>query len=131
MRSYICLVVAIVLAVAQSSEAAITGNPFSDGWTSQGNSLSNGVYVRGNANYAFDTYSATVVVDSALRTASGNVWSIGDTVIGVGGVFRSITAAEAGWGAFTGNAVNSLLTTNLTGPKIQAKFGTGVAITTP
>ncbi|MCA1804868.1 MAG: VPLPA-CTERM sorting domain-containing protein, partial [Xanthomonadaceae bacterium] len=53
-------------------------------------------------------------------------WGVGDTVIGIGGMFSDITAAEAGWGAFTGNAVNS----NIDGEyrlRLQAKIGTADA----
>jgi len=130
MRARYLLLVTVLAFAAQPLEAAITGNPAFDGWTAHGNSLSNGLYVRGTANYSFETYSATLTVDAALRAASGNVWSVGDNVIGVGGAFTSITAGDAGWGSFTGAAINSALT-NATGPKIQAKFGTGVSISTP
>lgn len=52
----------------------------------------------------------------------------GDTVVAVGGHFRSITDGEAGW-SITGTAINSLLPTTspYTGPKLQAKFGTSAA----
>jgi hypothetical protein len=117
------LVLIALLVCAQSTYAAVSGNPVADGWTSHGNSLENGVYTRGNGNYGFETYSATLTVDAAMAAATSNAWSAGDTVIGVGGVFASITPGAAGWDAFTGSAVNSLLSVT-TGPRIQAKFGT-------
>lgn len=126
MKSRYLLAVVIALAFSQVSQASLTGNPIADGWTSNGNSLSSGVYVRGNANYGFDTYSSTFAVDAAISAASGGSWSVGDTLIGVGGVFNNNTS---GW-TVTGTAVNSLLSSS-TGPKIQVKFGTGANVTTP
>lgn len=115
-----CILFAIAM-LATQAQASITGNPVTDGWSSHGNSLENGIYVRGAANYGFETYSASLTVDSALNAASG--WALGDVVIGVGGIFTAISATDAGWPAFSGNAVNSLLSDS-TGPRIQAKFGT-------
>lgn len=120
------LAIALALAVTQISYASLTGNPVADGWAAQGNSLSNGVYVRGSANYGYDTYSSTFTVDGSVSAATGGSWAVGDTVIGVGGVFNNNTS---GW-SVTGTPVNSLLS-NATGPKIQAKFGTGANVVTP
>jgi hypothetical protein len=120
---------ATIFASAWTANASITGNPSADGWTSAGNSLENGTYVRGIANYGFDAYGTgfTVQSGSSLDISAGSLsWLAGDTVLGVGGVFHAISAAEAGWGAFTGGGVNALLS-NPTGPKLQAKFGTSAA----
>ena len=121
-----------VAAMTASSHASVTGDPSADGWISGGHSLENGVYVTGNANYGFDVYSAgfTVQGGSNLEISDGSLsWLSGDTVVGVGGEFQSITAAEAGWGSISGNAVNQLLPTSspYSGPKLQAKFGTANA----
>lgn len=126
MRSRLLLALAVALGSFQISHASLSGNPVDDGWTYQGNSLSSGVYVRGSANYGFDTYSSTFAVDGAISTASGGSWTVGDTVIGVGGVFNNNTT---GW-TVSGTAVNSLLS-NSTGPKIQVKFGTDAFVVTP
>jgi hypothetical protein len=129
----ICVVVSMIVFVASTTNAAgVTGNPVADGWTFSGNSLANGVYVRNNANYGFDTYHAAIAVQagSNLEISDGdNSWIVGDTVLGMGGRFVSITAAEAGWTAFTGNAVNLLLGGTDLGAdvKLQAKFGTDAA----
>jgi len=128
----ICAVVMLMAGMACPVFAAITGNPVADGWAISGNAMANGAYVRGNANYNFEAYGASIVVQSgsALEISDGaNSWLAGDTVLGAGGRFVNITAAEAGWGAFTGNAVNLLLGGTDMGAdvKLQAKFGTSAA----
>jgi hypothetical protein len=130
-RGTVCLLI-VVFAGSSAPAASITGNPATDGWVSFGNSLQNGVYVDGVANYGFNTYSAGLAVQagSILDISDGsNSWLAGDTVLGVGGVFQSITAAQAGWSAFSGGAVNSLLPSgqNPSALKLQAKFGTSLA----
>ena len=119
----------MILAIGGVSKAAVTGAPDADGWTLVGHSLENGVYVDGSANYGFNAYGTgfTIQAGSSLEIAAGSLsWLAGDTVLGAGGKFVSITAEDAGWTAFTGNSVNSLLS-NSTGPKLQAKFGTSAA----
>lgn len=114
----------MMMAVA-SSQAAVTGNPQTDGWTSHGTSLDNGIYVRGDGNYSYDVYSTalTITANSGLEANAGaNSWLVGDTVLGAGGIFSTTTASESGWGAFTGVGVNSLFSSS-SGPKLQAKFG--------
>lgn len=111
--------------------ASVTGNPFNDGWTAGGNSLSNGVYVRGSANYSFNLYGSvmTIAAGDNMEISDGIYsWLAGDTVIGVGGEFVSITAGEAGWSAFTGNQPNAILAEST---KLVAKFGTSGAIFSP
>ena len=120
----------LMLAISSLSYATITGDPIADGWTSVGHSLDNGLYANGSANYGFDMYSAsmTVASGSTLDISDGDYsWQVGDTVIGVGGQFTDITAVEAGWSAFSGNTVNSLLTSATYGPKLQVKLGTADA----
>ena len=127
----ICLLV-VVLAGNTALATSITGNPAADGWTYNGNSLASGVYVRGNANYAYDAYSAAISVQSGSNLAiddGDNSWLVGDTVLGVGGHFEDITASQAGWTAFSGDTVNLLLGGTDLGAdvKLQAKFGTDAA----
>ena len=120
----LCLVLAAAVTVHAES---VTGNPIADGWAYAGHSLENGVYVRGSANYGFEMYSAalTVTADSNLFAGSGSTaWLVGDSVLGVGGRFTTVTAAEAGWTTITGGAVNGLLNE---GTKLIAKFGTAEA----
>jgi hypothetical protein len=121
----------VIAACASSAGAAtVSGDPSTDtGWVSMGQALSNGVYVKGSANYGYDTYTAgfTVQTGSNLDISDGSLsWLAGDTVIGVGGVFDSVTASQAGWAAFSGTTVNSLLSAPQ-GPKLQVKFGTSAA----
>lgn len=137
-------------ALLQATTAtALTGDPLADGWAYSGNSLDQGAYVRGTGNIGFDMYSTQFTVsDSSLFSLTGHSgagfndyyvdpktnsrtwdtdnarsWSVGDTVIGIGGMFSDITATEAGWGAFTGNAVNSNID-NEYRLRLQAKIGT-------
>ena len=130
--SMIAVVCAAVLMLAASAAQAdtVTGNPEADaGWVLAGHSLENGVYVKGIANYGFNAYSAGFTIESGSNLEiddEGLSWLAGDTVLGVGGHFESITAAEAGWVAFSGNDVNCFLPTS-SGPKLQAKFGTANA----
>ena len=119
---------AVCLVAATASATMVTGDPSADGWGLAGHSLANGTYVKGVANYGYDAYGAgfSVQAGSNLEIADGSLsWAAGDTILGVGGVFRDITAAEAGWPAFSGPGVNSLLPTSApySGPKLQAKFG--------
>ncbi len=119
-------VTTLMLATA-SFAGSVTGNPLADGWTYAGYSLEEGVYVRGAANYGFDVYSTTntVTAGSNLHIDDGiNSWLVGDTVLGVGGVFNSDTSG-LGWDV-TGTSVNSLLS-HANGPKLQVKFGTADA----
>ena len=126
------LSISAFLLLLSASAHAITGDPVADGWISGGNSLSNGVYVGGSANYSFETFSAafTIASGSNLEISDGaNSWLAGDNVVAIGGKFESITADIAGWGAFSGGAVNGLLPSgqNPSALKLQAKFGTSLA----
>ncbi len=124
----ICIIACLAISAANSF-ATVSGDPVSDGWTFGGNSLANGVYSVGSANYSFNAYSSVFAVTSgsSLVIDDGDYsWLAGDTVIGAGGQFVSITAAEAGWSAFTGNSVNSQLS-QAYGPKLQVKLGTDSA----
>ncbi len=134
MRMNICKthVAAAIVSLGFASAAhanVVTGDPSADaGWAWMGHSLENGVYAAGSANYGFHVYSAgfTIQSGSNLEISDGNLsWLAGDTVVGVGGRFESITAADAGWTAFSGNSVNALLSS--TGPRLQVKFGTANA----
>ncbi|MCW9057983.1 MAG: VPLPA-CTERM sorting domain-containing protein [Gammaproteobacteria bacterium] len=138
-------------ALQATTASAITGNPLVDGWTYGGHSLDQGAYVHGSANIGFDMYSTQFTVsDSSQFSLAGHsggfedyyvdpntnlrtwdtdkarIWGVGDTVIGIGGMFSDITATEAGWGAFTGDAVNSNIY-NENRLRLQAKIGTADA----
>lgn len=124
--------VLLALACGSANAASVSGDPSADGWIYGGNSLANGVYVRGGANYGFDTYSAGFAIQSGsnLEIADGTTsWLANDNVVAVGGKFAPINAGDAGWGAFTGGAVNALLPAgeNPSALKLQVKFGTSLA----
>jgi hypothetical protein len=122
----ICAAVTMILAIGGVAGATVnnvTGNPSADGFTFVGNSLENGIYVRGSGNYGYDTYGAGFSVQSGSNLANGTTWLVGDTILAAGGSFAAITAAQAGWDSFSGGAVNSLLSSSTSGPKLQVKFG--------
>lgn len=128
----VAFALAVVLLAVPAESAQITGDPTTDaGWTLIGPSLKDGVYVKGSANYSYDAYSTGFAIESGsnLDISDGTLsWLPGDTVVAIGGHFRSISDAEAGW-TISGTAVNSLLPTvdPYVGPKLQAKFGTSDA----
>ena len=127
MKKLALLTLIAALVVPAMAAISVTGDPVADGWFYHGHSLANGIYADGSANYGFDIYSnaITVSVGSNLVIDDGSYsWQVGDTVIGAGGRFKVITAQEAGWGAISGNAVNSLLSAEEYGPKLQVKLGT-------
>lgn len=130
MKTITAIIFSGLVITACAHAAIVSGDPSSDtGWAPQGHSLANGVYVTGSANYGYDAYSAGFAIQagSNLEIADGPLsWLTGDTVLGVGGKFQSITAAEAGWAAITGNTVNTYLPAS-SGPKLQVKFGTSAA----
>jgi hypothetical protein len=73
------------------SANVITGNPSTDGgWTSEGMSSSASNYIDGTGNYNATIYSTAFQLDASsplLSTLGGFDWNVGDTVVGVGGVF--------------------------------------------
>ena len=117
---------AAVLVSAWTGNASITGNPLADGFTLQGYSLEQGVYVRngGTVNYGYDAYGSSFTIqatDANLISSGLGTWKAGDTVYGVGGVFA---VEDPGW-TITGDAINAMgLSTDL---KLQAKFGSDTA----
>lgn len=61
----------------------LTGNPVSDGWSFQGNSLDAGTYIRGTGGWSFGVYNDVFTLGAG--DAAGN-WLAGDQIIGLGGV---------------------------------------------
>ena len=88
------------LSAGSVTAATISGNPAADGWELQGNSLAQGVYVRGARGYDYDVYAQEFILGASnpLFNISAN-WQAGDIVVGFGGVakealnqtFRSVT----------------------------------------
>lgn len=160
MRRMIALLTAMLLVLGMTVVTALaaqpeqlTGDPEPDGWVFGGNSMEDGIYVRGNLNASYDIYTTTFEVDDPdafdisdhtvdaesdyynyyAGVPSSNLWdpsevarewAAGHTVVAVGGKFVDITAEEAGWDEFTGSEVNSTLEAN---QRYQAKFGTELA----
>lgn len=136
MRTALALTAALVLAASAHAQT-VSGNPSADGWVYGGNSMENGVYVRGGGIFSYGVYQQNIVLSAGsnlLSTVSGSTWSIGDQVIGLGGVFvTSPTAPAAGWGpgssystsqstgAGGSASVNGNVTSSL---RMVGKFGT-------
>lgn len=127
---------ALSLLLAGAVQASsITGDPEIDGFDFGGNSLASGVYVRGNANYAFDVYSLGFILDEGSNLLVGDgaqAWLAGDKVVAVGGKFRAIDQIAAGWDGDDfpdAEQINALLPTldRSTNLKLQVKFGTADA----
>jgi hypothetical protein len=118
-------VAAIVWSAGHAHAVMITGNPSTDsGWAAGGNSLDSGTYIRLAGNFSFDTYYTNFVLEAGSPLLGGG-WSIGDSIIAMGGkiVPNSGLAVDTGWATdgFTGDAVNSNLTSSV---RIVSKFGT-------
>jgi len=113
---------AVALSGSTAHAVAITGNPSADsGWTLAGNSLNNGVYIRGAGNFGYDLYTTSFTVEPGSPLIALG-YAVNDLVLGMGGKIQSTDGVTAGWGsAFTGDPVN---TTNLTtSVRIVSKFG--------
>jgi hypothetical protein len=126
-RRFVVIGVALVLAaVGTTASAALSGDPAADaGWVLSSNSLTNGYYIQGNANFGFNLYSSAFAADSSLASTIGAGWSAGDTILALGGKRAATNGIAAGWGtSFTGAAVNSNLTSSA---RIVTKFGTSTA----
>lgn len=89
------VVSAFVGALAASADD-YTGDPAADGWLLHGNSLANGIYIRGVAGLSFDVYSDTFTIttnsplwDGTLADPNSGFWHPGDLVLGLGGVNES------------------------------------------
>ncbi|HZW06843.1 MAG TPA: hypothetical protein VFF65_06940 [Phycisphaerales bacterium] len=104
-----------------------TGNPIADGWLyAGGNSHENGTYVQGAARMNYGTYATTFTLGAGsplLSSTAGFQWNIGDTILGIGGVFTvtAPTAAANGWGSYSSTVDNADRTGSM---RIVAKFGT-------
>ncbi len=145
---YLPLFLFTVLSGHTARGVDFTGDPsLDDGWVFHGNSLQSSFYVRGSGNLAFDSYTTAFFItershfsltdhDQAAylpyyetahwTKADARPWKEGELVIGIGGVFRSVTASQAGWDTFSGAAVNG----SLEGEnrfRLQAKIGTADA----
>ena len=113
--------VALALAAGGPARAELlTGDPSADGWTAGPNSLQNGFYIRGAANFSYDMFrTAYTVTAGSPLAAMANPWAAGDRVLAMGGAMVPTTASAAGWPAITGATVNSNLAANV---RIVSKF---------
>ena len=87
------LAAAAVMTIAGSAFASptiFTGNPATDGWDFQGNSLSASNYIRGGGGYDYGVYTSSFTLGAGSNMAGGG-WSAGDTILGAGGVVNGFT----------------------------------------
>jgi len=142
MKIYTIITAILVACLAHQAHAAqLTGDPSADtGWVFNGNSFDQGVYVRGEATFSFDIYSASFSLDSTAHsnvinsfTGAGLDWLAGDRVIGLGGKFVDNTIADTGWdpgdwqwSPYSGGGTD--FNDDVSGSSNpQAKFGTSAA----
>ena len=126
-RSTAWLTLRVLAAVASgltgpgtSRAELLSGDPSADGWAAGANSLQAGTYVRGGGNFSYDLFRVSYAVTPGSPLASmPNPWSVGDRVVGMGGVAVPTTASAAGWAGFTGGPVNGHLAANV---RIVSKF---------
>jgi hypothetical protein len=110
------------------SANVITGNPSTDGgWTSEGMSATASNYIDGAGNYNATVYSTEFQLDATsplLSTLGGFDWNVGDTVVGVGGVFSGANSDLT----YSGGAdENNVTHTGSTSTRIVVKYGTSSA----
>lgn len=117
----------VLVASLASLAAAQTGNPVADGWLySGGNSAANGTYIQGAARMNYTPYATTFTLTAGSPLLSGTAgfqWNVGDTILGIGGVFTvtAPTAAANGWPSYSMTMDNADRTSSM---RIVAKFGT-------
>lgn len=122
-----CLILSLAAAGAAFAQTP-TGNPSTDGgWTAEGMSTSAGVYNFGSGNFNVQIYATafTLAPSSTLISALGGYnWNIGDTIVGVGGVFSGANADLT----YSGGADENTIThSNSTSTRIVVKYGTSTA----
>lgn len=112
------LTLALLLTIATSSFAGVTGDPSVDsGWTSLGTSLTNKVHDTGTGAYDVNMYTTAFILDASSPLTSGTInWSVGDTIVGVGGDYTGTNTDLTYDG--TGGATST---------RIVVKYGTSAA----
>jgi hypothetical protein len=90
LKSLLAMVMASLLIMAFMAPATAdngnpSGNPQTDGWVNNGNSLASGVYVQGTGNFSFDIYTTSFTLESGSGLI-GDGWQAGDEIVGLGGV---------------------------------------------
>ncbi len=105
-----------------------TGDPSTDGgWMAEGMSASAGVYNFGSGNFNVQIYTTafTLAPSSTLISSLGGYnWNVGDTIVGVGGVFSGANSdlTYSGGADEYGNTH-----ANSTSTRIVVKYGTSSA----
>ena len=88
----------LILGPASANATIFSGDPFADGWLAGGLSTAAGTYAgprpgtQSVALVTYRVYSQTTLFTADIMTACGppcSVWSVGDTIVGLGAVFPS------------------------------------------
>ncbi len=114
------------LSLLASHAFAASGDPLADGFTYGAHSYQSGSFVGGSGQFSYDLYTKSFTLgsgDALLTTVGGSTWSVGDQVIGIGGVFQNTlpTASANGWGsAYSSTTINTNITSSL---RMVSKFG--------
>jgi hypothetical protein len=95
---------------ARADSVTVTGNPVTDQWALQGDSLAPGTFIRETASWDFDVYSSAFTLTAGNPLVNGTTWCVGDQILGMGGVM---------------NGAQPVL------PRLVAKFGTTAATFAP
>ena len=74
-----------------------TGNPVTDQWALQGDSLAPGTFIRETASWDFDVYSAAFTLTAGNPLANGTTWCVGDQILGMGGVMNAPSWSCRDW----------------------------------
>jgi hypothetical protein len=121
-KSSLLLTLPLLLAAGASTTfGQVTGNPASDGWTSDGLSTASGNLLFETGNFSVNMYATAfnLAAGSPLLGTVGTSegWSVGDTIVGVGGVFT-----PTGNSSVTYDNANGTVTT-----RFVVKYGTSTA----
>ena len=100
------VVAGLLLQSAESRAGLFTGNPATDGWANNGNSLAQGTFIRETASWNYNVYGASSTLTAGNPVVNGTTWQVGDQVIGMGAVM---------------NGVQPIM------PRLVAKFGSAAA----
>jgi hypothetical protein len=122
------VVVSLVAVVGTAFSQTPSGNPSTDGgWTAGGMSANAGVYNFGAGNYNATIYSTAFTLapgSTLISTLDGYDWNVGDTIVGVGGVFSGANSDLT----FSGGADEHGVThAGSTSTRIVVKYGTSSA----
>lgn len=92
-KSLLLALVFASVSVASARAGSATGDPYTDGWDFNGNSLDLGTFVYANSTnynnlFNFDVYSSSFSLEAGSNLI-GNGWQAGDMILGIGAMVNS------------------------------------------